>query len=267
MSDTSVKYNGITYTAELADSGLISKISDDKGGAFEPTFAGVTNITLHNAAFIAVAMLSGLKHDTGDDPLTPMCKYRYNCDKMTQDGTTVNWRNQAAGGDVNLAFTNATLTGSSVFVQGTSTSCGLINGAQSFAAYTIYLVAKCNVGADRTINAGPNIGGGSGCWAANAAVNTSAYVSTIPSTALAAVVLRGVSGGTVSLFINGSYVANLPTGTQATQTQIWFGSTLGGYFDGAGYTFCDFALSGAAHSEADIIKNSQYLMQKYNIGG
>lgn len=71
LSDNSVKYNGITYTAERAESGLISKISDDKGGEFEPTFAdGVTDIALHNAAFLAVAMLSGLKHATSGWILT-----------------------------------------------------------------------------------------------------------------------------------------------------------------------------------------------------
>lgn len=65
LSDTSVKYNGVTYTAELADSGLISKITDDKGGEFEPTYAdGVTDVALHNATFLAVAMISGLKKPT-----------------------------------------------------------------------------------------------------------------------------------------------------------------------------------------------------------
>ena len=65
LSDTSVKYNGITYTAEIADSGLISKITDDQGGEFSPTYAdGVADIALHNAAFLAVAMISGLKQST-----------------------------------------------------------------------------------------------------------------------------------------------------------------------------------------------------------
>lgn len=61
LSDTSVKYNGVTYTAELAGNGLISKITDDKGGEFEPTYAdGLTSVALHNAAFLAVTMISGL---------------------------------------------------------------------------------------------------------------------------------------------------------------------------------------------------------------
>lgn len=67
ISDSVIKYNGTTYTAELADSGLISKITDDKGGEFSPTFAGgITDIILHNAAFLAVAMISGLKHATSE---------------------------------------------------------------------------------------------------------------------------------------------------------------------------------------------------------
>lgn len=58
LSDNSVKYNGITYTVERAESGLISKISNDIGGEFSPTFSdGVTDIEMHNAAFLAVAMM------------------------------------------------------------------------------------------------------------------------------------------------------------------------------------------------------------------
>lgn len=73
LSDTSVKYNGTTYTAELADSGLISKITDDQGAEFSPTFAdGVTDITLHNATFLAVAMISGLKPPTSGWVLTDL---------------------------------------------------------------------------------------------------------------------------------------------------------------------------------------------------
>lgn len=66
LTDLSVKFNGTTYTAEKdSATGLISRISDDAGNEFEPTISGgITDVTMHNAAFLAVAMLSGLGEST-----------------------------------------------------------------------------------------------------------------------------------------------------------------------------------------------------------
>lgn len=62
LTDTSVKFNGTTYTVEKdADTGLISKISDSAGNEFEPDIsAGITDVATHNAVFWAVAMCRGL---------------------------------------------------------------------------------------------------------------------------------------------------------------------------------------------------------------
>lgn len=62
LTDTSVKFNGITYTAEKdTATGLISKISDSNGNEFEPEIsAGITDVTLHNTAFFAVVVCRGL---------------------------------------------------------------------------------------------------------------------------------------------------------------------------------------------------------------
>lgn len=61
LSDVSVKYNGIIYTVEKNENGLISKISDDTGNSFKPTISGeITDIPLHNAVFWAVVMHGGL---------------------------------------------------------------------------------------------------------------------------------------------------------------------------------------------------------------
>ena len=61
LTDLSAKCNGVTYTAEKdADTGLISKISDSNGNEFEPTInSGITDTALHNAVFMAVAMIKG----------------------------------------------------------------------------------------------------------------------------------------------------------------------------------------------------------------
>ena len=62
LTDLSAKFNGVTYTAEKdTDTGLISKISDSNGNAFEPTInSGITDVAQHNAVFWAVAMCRGL---------------------------------------------------------------------------------------------------------------------------------------------------------------------------------------------------------------
>lgn len=62
LTDLSVKYNGVTYTAEKDEvTGLISRISDSSGNEFEPKInSGITDVSLHNAVFWAVAMHSGL---------------------------------------------------------------------------------------------------------------------------------------------------------------------------------------------------------------
>lgn len=62
LSDTSVKFNGTTYTVEKdSTTGLISKISDSNGNSFEPTInSGIADVALHNAVFWAVAMCRGI---------------------------------------------------------------------------------------------------------------------------------------------------------------------------------------------------------------
>ena len=66
LTDTSVKFNGTTYTIEKdAETGLISKISDSNGNEFEPEIsAGLTDVAAHNAVFWAVAMMSGFSSST-----------------------------------------------------------------------------------------------------------------------------------------------------------------------------------------------------------
>ena len=66
LTDTSVKFNGTTYTVEKdAETGLISKISDSAGNEFEPEIsAGITDVAMHNAVFWAVAMMSGFSSST-----------------------------------------------------------------------------------------------------------------------------------------------------------------------------------------------------------
>ena len=60
LNNTSVEYNGVTYTVTKdTTTGLINKISGSSGFKFEPTInTGITDVALHNAVFWATAMTS-----------------------------------------------------------------------------------------------------------------------------------------------------------------------------------------------------------------
>ena len=60
LTNTSVEYNGVTYTVTKdATTGLINKISGSSGFTFSPTInTGITDVALHNAVFWATVMTS-----------------------------------------------------------------------------------------------------------------------------------------------------------------------------------------------------------------
>lgn len=281
LSDTSVKYNGTTYTAELADSGLISKITDDKGGEFSPTHAdGVTDVALHNAAFLAVAMLSGLALY---DCLTPMCVYRFNTDKMVQEADTITWNNQADSGYNNdLLFIGGSINAreNSVYVQGAQSSYGHLSyickiyETDYYYIDTIYLVAKtATANALRTLQTpgrGPQasavaLTSDSGNWAFKSYATDSIISTTSePSTKKSVIVIRN-NTFKADVFINGQFLFTTSS-SGVISGEMWIGRTQNSYYDG-GYYIYDLACAGSLHSDEDIVRNSRYLMRKYNIGG
>ena len=276
-SDSVVKYNGVTYTAEFAEGGAIAKISDDKGGEFAPTFAaGVTNIALHNAVFWAVAMARGLRRPAAADALTKMCAYRYNCDSMAQSGANITWRNQAAGGNVDCTFSGAALNGDGVFVQGSAASQGIIPYVATNSAMprTIYIVAR-NASANslRTLtapgagswNTSVLLGGANSVWTVYGQVNTAGFATSASSLQKTVICIAIDAAAQVKVYINGEYAGSAPT----TAPKMTSGSVqLGGvssYYDGGGYYYYDVAIADELHEDADIAANSAYLTQKYNV--
>lgn len=104
LTDSSVKFNGVTYTVEKdAETGLISKISDSNGNEFEPEIsAGITDVAAHNAVFWAVAMCRGISKmafimDGIFGMFTP----------DTRDIANSRWRNSVSG------YNDITLSGGS----------------------------------------------------------------------------------------------------------------------------------------------------------
>lgn len=70
ISDISVKVNGVTYTIEKNNDGLISKISDSDGNELEPTITGaISDVGFQNAVFWAVAMARGLNKSKTPDTM------------------------------------------------------------------------------------------------------------------------------------------------------------------------------------------------------
>lgn len=270
-SDAVVKYNGVTYTAEFAEGGAIAKISDDKGGEFEPTFAaGVTNIALHNAVFWAVAMARGLRRPAAADALTKMCAYRYNCDSMAQDGANITWRNQAAGGNVDCLLHDAEIIDNHIRLYGRNTSYGYISSiATSEQGYTVYLVAQainvvlpCRT---MSIQAGIEFIGKQERWAATCGINSNYVTSEIPATQLCVLAAAVYSDGAMRWWINGAEQTSPGSSNLFSSSAVNIRNTLGSYFDGSTIDYYDIAFADAPHTDSEIAANSAYLVQKYNV--
>lgn len=104
LTDTSVKYNGVTYTITKDETtGLIKHITDSNKNYFSPTInSGITDVSLHNSVFMTIAMLSKLNTPTFDmtgiiGMFTP----------TSRDIANNLWRNEISG------YNNIVLTGGS----------------------------------------------------------------------------------------------------------------------------------------------------------
>lgn len=277
ISDSSVKYNGTTYTVEKNDTGLISRISDDNGNDFKPVISGeISDVTLHNAVFWALAMHSGISRNYYDDTLTPMVQYRYNVGRYTASGTGIELLNQADGAALPLVYEGATLNSDNVYIVGNTSSRGYIDyTGGELNECTTYLVAKGATtnalrfsGAPSTHDSygvGEGFSSNYGRWCAGTQANATLLSSAVSITSISVLVLRHV-GDTLHFYVNGTYIGACPTpAIPVTAGKFWMGITAGMYYDGGGYHYYDFAFAESAHSEVDVIKNSKYLMWKYGV--
>lgn len=270
LSDMEVKFNGTVYTIEKdTETGLISKIKDDKGNGFEPQILGkITDVALHNAVFWAVAMARGLRPKV--DAFTAMCAYRYNCDSMAQSGTNITWHNQAAGGNVDCTLHDAEIIDNHIRLYGRNTSYGYISSiAMSMQGYTVYLVAQAInvVSPCRTmcIRAGIEFLGNGGYWLATRGINSNYVTSEIPATQLCVLVAAVYSDGAMRWWINGAEQTSPGSSNSFSSSAVDIRRTLDNYFDGSTIDYYDIAFADAPHVDSEIAANSAYLMQKYNI--
>ena len=273
LTDTSVKFNGTTYTVEKdADTGLISKISDSAGNEFEPEIsAGITDVAAHNAVFWAVAMCRGISKtafimDGIFGMFTP----------DTRDIANLRWKNSVTGYN-DIILSGASENGEAVHF--TASQYGTFACAEPS---TVYAIVKSEV--SKVVNCiitkrlsqlsnSEHYGFGLLQFDGNLYFSSAAYdiqqtnVSCIEYHVYCFTRVDGVT----NFYIDGAlvgHVGNCMTGQYANMMYLnneYLGSTR---LDAP--TICDFvmcAFGSQYHDEATVRNNSAYLMKKYKIGG
>lgn len=273
LTDTSVKFNGMTYTVEKdADTGLISKISDSAGNEFEPEIsAGITDVAMHNAVFWAVAMCRGISKtafimDGIFGMFTP----------DTRDIASLRWKNSVTGYN-DIILSGASENGEAVHF--TASQYGTFACAEPS---TVYAIVKSEV--SKVVNCiitkrlsqlsnSEHYGFGLLQFDGNLYFSSAAYdiqqtnVSCIEYHVYCFTRVDGVT----YFYIDGAlvgHVGNCMTGQYANMMYLnneYLGSTR---LDAP--TICDFvmcAFGSQYHDEATVRNNSAYLMKKYKIGG
>ena len=273
LTDTSVKFNGTTYTIEKdAETGLISKISDSAGNEFEPEIsAGITDVAAHNAVFWAVAMCRGLgKPKFVMDGIFGMFT------PDTRDIANLRWKNSVTGYN-DIILSGASENGEAVHF--TASQYGTFACAEPS---TVYAIVKSEV--SKVINCiitkrlsqlsnSEHYGFGLLQFDGNLYFSSAAYdiqqtnVSCIEYHVYCFTRVDGVT----YFYIDGAlvgHVGNCMTGQYANMMYLnneYLGSTR---LDAP--TICDFvmcAFGSQYHDEATVRNNSAYLMKKYKIGG
>lgn len=273
LTDTSVKFNGTTYTVEKdAETGLISKISDSAGNEFEPEIsAGITDVAMHNAVFWAVAMCRGISKtafimDGIFGMFTP----------DTRDIANLRWKNSVTGYN-DIILSGASENGEAVHF--TASQYGTFACAEPS---TVYAIVKSEV--SKVVNCiitkrlsqlsnSEHYGFGLLQFDGNLYFSSAAYdiqqtnVSCIEYHVYCFTRVDGVT----YFYIDGAlvgHVGNCMTGKYANMMYLnneYLGSTR---LDAP--TICDFvmcAFGSQYHDEATVRNNSAYLMKKYKIGG
>ncbi len=273
LTNSSVKFNGTTYTIEKdAETGLISKISDSAGNEFEPEIsAGITDVAAHNAVFWAVAMCRGLgKPKFVMDGIFGMFT------PDTRDIANLRWKNSVTGYN-DIILSGASENGEAVHF--TASQYGTFACAEPS---TVYAIVKSEV--SKVINCiitkrlsqlsnSEHYGFGLLQFDGNLYFSSAAYdiqqtnVSCIEYHVYCFTRVDGVT----YFYIDGAlvgHVGNCMTGQYANMMYLnneYLGSTR---LDAP--TICDFvmcAFGSQYHDEATVRNNSAYLMKKYKIGG
>ena len=272
LSDTTIKYNGTTYTFTAGDSGEITGVVTDKGGAFAPTIPGtLADISMHNAAFMALALLSKLPGEP--TPTTDIdAAYVYNNNLCHKEGNYYVWDNQGYGGSTAVFKPYATvIDDGGVLLSGVYTTSAFVYGGMGTEEYTWYCCGKADTaGLTLLLYAiyggfeGGIIAGVNGEWVLNVNANVSYNLSTGKSALEKTVIAyRRTSAGKLDIFINGVFWRS----TTNTATALVNGAAWGIGYASQTVPQCHlygFVLDPTAQSDEIIKSNSEKML---NAGG
>ena len=282
LTDTSVKFNGMTYTVEKdADTGLISKISDSAGNEFEPEIsAGITDVAMHNAVFWAVAMCRGISKtafimDGIFGMFTP----------DTRDIANSRWRNSVSG------YNDITLSGGSENGSALHYNPGEYGSLICDEPNTVYAILRADyksaggmtwfplITKHLSIDSkyyGFDIFSLFGQESDYNTIAFSAVVRDIPSSVDSSgfhIVCYTRDSGKILLYIDSVLVGaqnRIYTGNYGGNMLLNFSNRGGRIPENHKLTSTDIVLCAFGsqyHDAATVQKNTAYLMKKYNVGG
>lgn len=270
LSDLSVKYNGITYTATKNSSGLIDKITDSDGNEFEPVIDGTINdVAFHNAVFMSIAVHSGLRPPEFDKTgfiglFTP----------DTRDIANSRWRNNISGYN-DIILTGGSENGDALHF--TSSQYGSFVCNEPNTVYAIVksetsevincIITKRLSSIASTQHYGFNLlHGGGHLFFSSAAYD---ILQTDVDCTEYHVYCFTRSGGTVYFYIDGILIGTIGgciTGLYSNMMYLnneYFGSTRLDPPIVCDFLMCAFGIE--YHNEATVQKNMAYLMRKYGV--
>lgn len=279
LSDSVVKYNGTTFTFTAGSDGRISAVSTDSGEEFSPKLGGSTDISAHNAAFMAVAMLSKMaKAEPITDTLTETCLYRYNCDSVELSGNNVLWANQASGASDKLTFENSSVAGKYVDTTGGisfgSLYIDLTTTAINSKPFTLYVVVQAKgtgsahcISFRNSVPAGEDLLVVDGKWAYQYSYESEPTVfEDCNADTLSAIAIVKKTTSKINVYINGNIVLENSSGARPMKGTLYFGKSATGTTDDSGFKFYDFAAADHEQRAEQVQTNLNYLMKKYKIG-
>lgn len=282
LTDTSVKFNGTTYTIEKdAETGLISKISDSAGNEFEPEIsAGITDVAAHNAVFWAVAMCRGISKtafimDGIFGMFTP----------DTRDIANSRWRNSVSG------YNDITLSGGSENGSALHFNPGEYGSLICDEPNTVYAILRADyksaggmtwfplITKHLSIDSkyyGFDIFSLFGQESDYNTIAFSAVARDIPSSVDSSgfhIVCYTRDSGKILLYIDSVLVGaqnRIYTGNYGGNMLLNFSNRGGRIPENHELTSTDIVLCAFGsqyHDAATVQKNTAYLMKKYNVGG
>ena len=282
LTDTSVKFNGTTYTVEKdAETGLISKISDSAGNEFESEIsAGITDVAMHNAVFWAVAMCRGISKtafimDGIFGMFTP----------DTRDIANSRWRNSVSG------YNDITLSGGSENGSALHFNPGEYGSLICDEPNTVYAILRADyksaggmtwlplITKHLSIDSkyyGFDIFSLFGQESDYNTIAFSAVARDIPSSVDSSgfhIVCYTRDSGKILLYIDSVLVGaqnRIYTGNYGGNMLLNFSNRGGRIPENHELTSTDIVLCAFGsqyHDAATVQKNTAYLMKKYNVGG